>query len=55
MNPRRVQHGHEPGWHAPAGAVFVGSPSKWRNDTVNASLTLRRRTEFVRAFHGFTL
>lgn len=31
MNPRRVQHGHEPGWHAPAGAVFVGSPSKWRN------------------------
>lgn len=27
---------------------------KARHDTVNASLTLRRRTEFVRAFHGFT-
>ena len=31
MAPQRIQRTREKGWKAPAGAVYVGRPTKWGN------------------------
>lgn len=31
MNPQRIQRQRTKGWRMPAGAVYVGRPTKWGN------------------------
>jgi hypothetical protein len=53
--PKRIQRQRTNGWRMPAGAVYVGRPTKWGNPWHIGDLGIPDATEAVRLFRAAVL
>jgi hypothetical protein len=56
MSPKRIQRKRTKGWRMPAGAVYVGRPSRWGNPIeLPAGAMPEQRAAAVRDFEKYAL